>query len=209
MQFNTLQDLWNYCVYCPVCRQNDRTMHVSVGPDTVVDLYYWLYEKGTLLMQCHYHHNTMIYSVEYLIDCLGNTFDVKVSDAKLANGFNAAVREYKKVERAYFFFYIQSSCENCQSASCYGTDIEMDMLGRKITNIGVERETLAISNDQDSFLLSILYDSQTMLVSRLSQNPCENIAMANDKVIQLPLANMDLSNTDKVISKIKTLILFS
>lgn len=211
MQFDYLQKLWDYCLYCPVCHQNDRTMHVSVGPDTVVDMYYWLQDRNLLLMQCHYHHNTMIYSVEYRVDCTNNTFEVEVSDAKLINGFNTAVREYKKVEQAYFYFYVQSSCEKCQGTSCYGADIELDMLNKKISNIGVERETLAIANEQDSFLLSILYDSNTMLVSRSTNpNPYARFVMFDDpNVIKLPLVNMDLSNTDKVISKLKTLIIFS
>src|SRR6202790_4152350 len=130
MQFNTLQELWDYCERCPVCHQNGRTMSVSVGPDAVFNLYYWHQDKATLLLQCEYYHKSTVYSIEYTINCLSNSFTVQVSPGKTLTGFTVPSRN--KINEAYFYFYIQGICDLCGNSASYGNDIELDMLNKLV-----------------------------------------------------------------------------
>ena len=103
--------------------------------------------------------------------------------------------------RPYFYFWIQGSCPACGCASTHGADLELDLLDKKISNIKLERESVYLAN---TYHVSLFHDSDTMLVSRSSSDSEDD-----SKTIKLPLIRLDLSEPDKVINRIKTLILFS
>lgn len=181
-------------------------MLVSVGPDAVFSLNSFSKQDSVLELQCEYDKKSNIYSVEYKIDCNTNHFDVKVTNVR-ENMPETRLPE-AKVTRAYFYFYIQSNCQGCDCSTAHGADLELDILDKKISNIQLERESFWLLNEADKYHISILHDSNVMKVTR-----CYGIDefdfREDDKAISLPIVNLDLSNQQKVVSKIKTLILFS
>jgi hypothetical protein len=206
--FNTVQELWNYCSFCPICQEDCRDVLISVGPDAVFELLSSEKEDGFLNMGCTFRNKKNIYSVQYKINCQDNSFTVEVTDVQLLS--SAAQIPTKKVEEAYFYFYLQSSCPKCQSAFTYGTDLELDILDRKITNIEVEREGFYLLKEIDKYHLTAIYDRNIIIVSRCYASADNELEFEeDDKKIELPMVKLDFSNQTKLVNKIKTLILFS
>jgi hypothetical protein len=203
--FNSIQELWDYCSFCPVC-QNTREMSVSVGPDDVFTLDSFSKRDSILELQCQFHKKQNIYYVSYKIDCNTNSFDVQVTN--VLEKMPETKMPPDKVKKAYFFFYIQSNCQYCDCSTAHGKDLELDMLEKKVYNIGLERESHWLLNETDKFHISVIHDRDVMLVTR-----CYGIDefdfREDGKSITLPLVKLDLSNQHKVVNKIKTLILFS
>ncbi len=76
--FNNVQELWDYCSFCPICTRNCREVIVSVGPDGVFILISSQKKDNNLYLQCTYKNKRNIYNVDYNINCLDNTFQVEV-----------------------------------------------------------------------------------------------------------------------------------
>jgi hypothetical protein len=208
---NTIQKLWNYCLFCPICQDSCRTIRISVGPDRTFEFLSFKKGEHILDVSCLYKKNFYKYQVDYLIDCDNNIFKVNVFevpniDARFHNP--EKVRDVASlIKEAYFFFHIESDCVVCGCSQTHGLDLEFDTIEKTISNIGLERESIFLMKNTDKFHITLIYDSNIMLVSRLikSEGPIEE----DSKALELPLVNFDFTNIDKVISKIKTFILFS
>jgi hypothetical protein len=183
-------------------------MAVSVGPDGAFILVAsQKQDNGTLFLQCTYKNKRNVYSVNYDVNCLDNTFTVDVPYVQELDP--GEVVNTKKVEKAYFFFFIEGLCRECSCTSAHGLDLELDIVDKKISNIGLERESFYLLEGKDKFHVSPIHDRNVMLVSRC-YNDDEGIGfIESDKTIELPLVKLDLSDQDKLVNKIKTLILFS
>jgi hypothetical protein len=204
--FNTIQELWDYCSYCPVCDRNCRDVVVSVGPDGAFSLVSSEKKDNNLYLQCTYKNKKSAYTVEYNINCIDNTFAVDVPNVQeLPLG---EIAKPQKVKEAYFFFFVEGLCHECDCTSSHGLDLELDILDKKVSNIGLERESFYLFQEKDKFHVSVIYDRNVMLVSRCY---FDNEAGFSEsyKTIELPLVKLDLVDQIKAINKIKTLILFS
>lgn len=206
--FNNVQELWDYCATCPICMRHCREVVVSVGPDGVFILVAaQKRDNGTLFLQCTYKNKRNVYSVNYDINCLDNTFTVDVPYVReLAPGETANT---EKVKKAYFYFFIEGLCRECHCTSAHGLDLELDILDKKISNIGLERESFYLLEGKDKFHVSPIHDRNVMLVSRCYPDDEGISFIESDKTIELPLVKLDLSDQDRVVNKLKTLILFS
>ncbi len=207
-QFATIQELWDYCSYCPICLRSCREVVVSVGPDGhFILVAAQKQDNDTLFLQCTYKNKRSIYSVNYDINCLDNTFKVTVPYVQeVAPG---EVANTEKAKKAYFFFFIEGLCRECNCTSAHGLDLELDIVDRKISNIGLERESFYLLEGKHKFHVSPIHDRNVMLVSRCYPDD-EGIGfIESDKTIELPLVKLDLSDQERVVEKIKTLILFS
>lgn len=206
-QFATIQELWDYCAYCPICLRNCREVVVSVGPDGAFILVTAKKQENALYLQCTYKNKRNVYSVNYDINCLDNTFKVDVSHVReIAPGEEINT---DRIKRAYFFFFVEGLCRECHCTSAHGVDLELDIVDRKISNIGLDRESFYLLEGKDKFHVSPIHDRNVMLVSRCYPDD-EGIGfIESDKTIELPLVKLDLSDQDRVVNKLKTLILFS
>ena len=197
--FNTLQELWDYCSYCPICKNDHRNMIVSVGPDNVFSLVDLSKDKNFIHLHCRYRNKSNTYGVNYNIDCQDNTFDVSVADLQITNQDNRLPPI--KVKRAYFYFYIQSTCTNCGilpgASAVYSSDLELDMLNNKVVNIALERESYTLFDGVAPMRIGIYHDSGLIKITPDLQG-----------TIELPMMQLDLSDQAKVIQKIKTLTMF-
>ena len=194
--FSNINELWNYCLFCPICQENCRDMKVSVGPDMVFIMNSYEKTEKMLNLCCNYKNSSYIYTVNYKINCIDNTFIMTVPIAKPNN------ETYRKASRAYFYFYIQSNCKKCNCASAYGNDLDLNTLKKTISNIKLEHEGFSLYTGKESnmFFLEIDHIDNVIFVGCLPDN---------GKEIQLPLFDIDLIDQAKTIEKLKTYILFS
>lgn len=204
--FSNIQELWAYCSFCPVCQSDKREVYVTVGPDAVFSLNSFSKQDSLLELQCAYKKKQNIYSVQYKIDCNTNLFDVAVTNIQIV--ITDSRIPLKKITEAYFYFYIQASCPQCECSSAHSVDLELDIVDKKISNLELERETFLLLNETDKFNITIIHDRNVMLISRLC-GADDFHYREDEKSIELPLVKLDLLNQARAVSKIKTLILFS
>lgn len=206
-QFETVQELWDYCTHCPFCMRNCRETFVSVGPDNVFIIIQFKKEEGKLFLQCTYKNKRSIYNVDYDINCLDNTFTVEVP--KVQELPPGELPNTDRVKKANFFFFIEGICRECCCTSAHGADLDFDILNKKIYNIALEKESLYFLECKDKFHVSPIHDRNVMLVSRCYVDEDGFGITDSEKVIQLPLVKLDHTDQPKTVNKIKTLILFS
>jgi hypothetical protein len=164
-------------------------------------------KDNNLYLQCTYKNKRSIYTVEYNINCADNSFVVDVPNVvELPLGETA---KPQKVKEAYFFFFLEGLCKECNCTSAHGMDLELDIVDRKISNIGLERESFYLFEGKDKFHVTPIHDRNVMLVSRCHPDEDGLGFSESDKTIELPLVKLDLSDQEKATNKIKTLILFS
>lgn len=180
---------------------------MSVGPDPVFILVSSQKKDNNLYLQCTYKNKRSVYTVEYNINCTDNSFVVDVPNVvELPLGETA---KPQKVKEAYFFFFVEGLCRECNCTSSHSMDLELDIVDRKISNIGLERESYYLLEGKDKFHVTPIHDRNVMLVSRCYVDDEEIGFSESDKTIELPLVKLDLSDQAKATNKIKTLILFS
>ena len=206
-EFNSIQELWDYCAFCPICMRKCREVFLSVGPDAVFVLVSHQKKDNNLYLQCTYKNKRSVYTVEYNINCADNSFIVDVPNVvELPIGETA---KPQKIKEAYFFFFLEGLCKECHCTSSHSKDLELDIVDRKISNIGLERESFYLFEGKDKFHVSPIHDRNVMLVSRCYPEEDGLGFSESDKTIELPLVKLDLSDQEKATNKIKTLILFS
>lgn len=201
--FNTLQELWDYCSYCPICQKSGRDMIISVGPDDVFSLIDFSKDDNFMHLHCRYTNKNNSYAVNYNIDCRDNTFNVSVADLQMMMPDTRL--SPIKVKRAYFYFYMQSKCYDCMAAYTYSSDLELDMLNNNVSNIGLERESIYLLKVDDQWHISLFYETDIMHVSKyVGVDIIEEV-----NPIRLPLMKLDWSDQAKVVERIRTLSLFT
>jgi hypothetical protein len=191
---NSVQELWSYCLYCPICKDVCRDVSVSVGPDDQFQVVFSDKDNHILSVQCLYKNKDKKVHVTYLIDCLKNTFEIEGGDESLA--------------KTYCYFYIQSDCRRCDATHTNGTDLELNLEDKQVYNIGIEREGIYLLNTKDKYHITMSYDNNTMLVSKCFQDD-EGMIIDDNKVARLPLVKIDFSKPRKAANRIKTLLVFS
>lgn len=204
---NSVQDLWAHCRFCPICQDMCRDVTIDVGPDDVFTISSFEKQDHILRLECTFRAKKQRYRTVYSVNCLDNTFKVDISEPVHESASSDSYKRNDRASAPYFFFYIFSDCKKCNSAHTNSSDLELDLLERKVSNIGIEREGVYLLTEKDKFHISLFYDRNVMLVSRAREE--DSVIVDDDKHVELPLVNLDFSNPNKVINKIKTLILFS
>jgi hypothetical protein len=198
--FDNLQEVWDYCTFCPLCQKDGRNISVSVGPDRFWSFVSFEKVDNILLTVCTYKYKQNRYFVNYNFNCIDNTFLLKYDSADEI--FQANLLE--KAKEAYFYFYIDGVCPNCECSAAATTDLELDLQAGIITNIQLEREKFLLSEEKDKFHVTSAHSSNILRVSKYDADSFEE-----DEEVELPLFDLDLTNQAKLVNKLKTLILFS
>lgn len=191
---NTVQELWSYCLYCPVCKDICRDIQVLVGPDDHYQVVFSEKEDHILSIQCLYGRKHKSTHITYNIDCLNNTFEIE--------------GDVNRIDDSYCYFYIQSDCRQCNATYTNGADLELNQETKQVYNIGVEREGVYLLSTKDKYHLTLQYDNNTMLVSKCFEDE-EGMIIDDNKVCNLPIVNIDFSKPRKAAHRIKTLLVFS
>lgn len=202
---NTIQELWAYCLFCPICQDSVRTIYVDVGPDDTFQLSNFKKDNHILKLDCAFRAKKQIYNIDYCINCLDNSFTVDIHEPK-------PITDNSRVDKAsapYFYFYIHSACRECDTTHTNSNDLEIELLTSKITNIGMETEDVYLCGDKYNFHIATSYSENEMLISKFKEDPFNGEFVNDDKPCQLPIIDFDYSSPKKVINKIKTLLVFS
>src|SRR5574337_519053 len=202
MKFNNIQELWDYCSYCPICTRKCREVVVSVGPDDHFILVDFEKEGTNLQLQCTFKNKSHIYSAEYNIDCLNNSFSVKIP--KVQSVPEGETAEPERATRAYFFFFLEGLCRECNCTSAHGKDLELRVIDNKIFDIELERENFYLLEGKDKFHVSPIHDRNVMQVNRCYPDDDGISFNESKKIIELPLVKLDLADQERVVSKLKT-----
>ena len=219
-QFNTVQELWSYCLYCPICKDTCREIDISVSPDRYFKLISFKKQDNFLHIFCTSRQKKRdVYKINYHINCQNNKFAVDVfeiieTDPQEMNADTSLDEEEKfrlreRASRAYFYFYINSSCRKCGYTYTNSVDLETNAAEKTVFNIGVEREGIFVLLPNDKYHLTMSYDNGTTLINKCELDPYNNELRDVGKTFECPVINFDFSNLEKVVNKIKTIITFS
>lgn len=199
---NTVQELWSYCLFCPICQDITRDLHISVGPDEAFKLIAHKKDNHILHLQCIFQRTSLSYKVNYTINCLDNSFLLDISEPETSNS------NVDKASAPYFYFYIQGDCKSCNSTYASSKDLELSLLNKKIENIGIELEGVYLLGKESHYHITMAYEDKEMLITRCHEE--DGMIMEDSgKPFRLPIMEFDFSQPNKVINKIKTILLFS
>lgn len=201
--FNTLQELWDHCAFCPICLRKCREVLISVGPDDEFTLLSTKKSNEALHIKCSFKNKTDLYSIIYQINCLDNSYTVDIKYLCPRDSTAEMPTQAPEISEPYFFFFIESFCNECICANSHSIDLEFNTLDRKIYNLKLDREDFSLKSEKDSMLITLSYGKNMLVVNMADRN---NTPLP---FIKLPMINLDFSDQDKAIDRIKTLILFS
>lgn len=195
--FSTLKDLWEYMLYCPICQGSCRAITMSVGPDDVFSLNnYKINKTDSIKIDGSFNHQTFKTNLIFHIDCKQNTFTI---DIKAVEDFKSEKGVYKS-DKPYFYFYLYSKCHECDSSEANSADLELNFLQKKIIDIGVEHEVLYVLEDNSGFKIEYQYDENVVHI-------CEYKVLS--PTLTLSSLELDFTDKNKLLNKLKTLVLFS
>jgi hypothetical protein len=209
--FNSIRELWDYCLFCPLCQNSTRGVSISVGPEPVISLTDYIEPDQNIELRCLYKYKLSKYKlsnykITFTIDLDTNRFETNIHKVDIPEPAKAY---YGRTSKPYFYFYVQGHCYQCGLSSTYSTDLELDILNRKISNIGLEADSFVIADGNHRLVIETYYDTNTMSV-HLDKLPLSDGGFTDDKkAIQLPMRKLDFSDKDKLIHRIQTMITFS
>jgi hypothetical protein len=109
----------------------------------------------------------------------------------------------------YFFFFIESDCRQCNATYVNGSDIELDLNNKIISNIEIEREGIYFLKEKTKFYITFEYDIHNMLISKCYEDENTGEIIDDNKPFSFPIVNLDFSDHKKLLNRIKTILLFS
>lgn len=185
-------------MYCPICQDAVRTVDITVGPDGVMSLDGFSKDGHILMLDCTAKVQSKKYLMFFQINCLDNSFEV---DIKVKTHIGASV---DRASSPFVFFYIQGNCPVCDSANTCSTDLELNLLQKKIVNVGLERESIYLLKEPNKYHVVMAYDSNEMIISRCDKDGCDT-----GNPLSTSLMELDFSDSKKAVQKIKTIVVFS
>lgn len=201
-KFNTLQELWSYALFCPLCQDITREVMVTGGPSNVLEVKSQKKTNEILKVQCTAKLAKQSYNIAYYIDCVKNCFTVSITEAQVQDP------PVKGASSPIFTLGLISDCRICGNTSMNSADIEIDLLSKKVTNFGVEMEGIYLLNQKTKYHLTLNHTVQQLTLSKCFEDDDGSIVDDN-KTISFPLTHFDFSQPKKVLNRIRTLLVFS
>lgn len=199
----TIQELWSYCLFCPICRDITREISIQGGPPEVTQIKSYRKVDHFLEIDCFVTVSKKQYGITYYLDCLRNTFTQTIKEIGIQDP------PINRASSANFYIYFLADCRVCNSTHTNSQDIELDILKKKVSNIGVSLEGVYLLKQKDKYHLTIQHKDQKILVSRMIEDPDSGELIDDNKVVSFPLTHLDFSKPKKLINRIKTLLVFS
>src|SRR5271170_2962504 len=104
--FSNIQELWEYCLFCPICQKENRNIIVSMGPEYNIKVIDHDINNGILEISCTYKY---IYPINFKFNCVDNTFVHLTQDNKIAN----------EILQESVYLYIQGICKKCKCSAAF------------------------------------------------------------------------------------------
>lgn len=221
--FNSLNQLFDYSIHCPICK-HDRKLEITIGPSsfTYKNMFY---KNDVLVIESKFRYSSDnkidldldndVYSamttillpinVTHIINCITNEYRFEIKKTKFVTDINA-IGEAIVEENFWFGFY--SGCPEPCDCGVNSTDIEANGVTGKFENVGVEQESIQLIKTKDMFHVSLHPKDNEIQVTKLIRDEKGDL-LDNSNVIRLPLANIDFSNEERAVEKIKMMIVFS
>lgn len=207
---NTLQELWEYFEFCPICqdfnRKVDQLMAVSVlspvsGP-ILPDVQY-IKHPYNLLISGSIKIGTNTYSSSFNIDCIQNTF---YFDLKEFISFTNTVFPDR------IAFYLGAECLRC-NCSHINSYFFLDINNNTVCYLKPQKEVIHLLSEIDKFHIQLRHSENKMAISRYHLDDIMYLGpksiVDDNKVIILPMVPLDFTDIPKVVKRIKTMITFS
>ena len=201
-KFNTLQELWSFALFCPLCQDITREVIVAGGPSNVIEVKSQKKTNEILKIQCSAKLARQSYNIAYYIDCIKNTFTVSITEAQVQDP------PVKGTSSPTFTLSLISDCRICGNTSMNSEDIEIDLLTKKVSNFEVCMEGIYLLNQKNKYHLTLNHKAQELILSKCHEDDDGSI-IDDNKTISFPLTHFDFSKPKKVLNRIRTLLVFS
>lgn len=200
-QFKSLQELWAYCMYCPLCKEMCRNVIPSIGPDDNFFLKTYRKTGRVLLLKNKYsfineYGNNINNSLNLSIDCETHTVSQNLFDMGSGEIF------YKEING---YIYFIASCNMCDSV-IFSKEISFNNHIINVPEIQIESETYLLNNELEEFHISLHHDFNHMDILRKDIDNHEN---EYKKPITCELFDLDFNNIEKTLKRLKTIVVFS
>jgi len=177
---NSISQLQDQISFCPLCQKKNR--RVSIQSNSVETKIVHCREKDNkIAMRVHADRESKSKAIAYDLDIHSIDFDFIYSNKPDACAPNLD------------FLLLGNCLEGHANAAGI---FSLNTGNKKVENIFYNKETLRIL---DTYRISALYYNDMLLVSSLNDS----------KVRSFPLMDLDFTRPDKIVTKIKTLLLFS
>lgn len=185
--FKNINELWNYCSYCPVCKLFDRNISALIISPSLRSISF-IKDNDKLFMNCETVDNIHV-QINIEIDCENN-----------------ALLDDKLICETDFYLYLTAHCK-CDMSNVSSNNMYFE-LGKISNSIGIEQESVYFINEKEGFHLSLFHTSENILFSKLIKNEYFENSFINDAIITTPIFNLDLNDSEKCFNKLKTIMVF-
>lgn len=207
---NSIQDVWDYCLSCPLC-YSKRSVSITVNTDylTLVK-----YEKDNNKLTIHKMYGKEEKESSILIDCTTNSvISQNIYHAPLSKNDNIDIRDSStkmtEVVHDRLFFSIHGFCQSCHRTQINGNDIIVDLTNNRIIyDNSIQKENFYLSHMEDKFHISLLYYNDSIVVSRYNTDQYGSFITVGS-IFYGKMIECDITNQQKLINKLKTLLIFS
>ena len=159
--FRTFQELWQHCLFCPICQEPSRTITVSIGPDWLWRLTEFQKVGSELKIFCYWILDTEYedrpiktkHSAIFTVNCDNNNYQLNANN--------------ENVRKSSTYIYLHAKCNGCDNTYLDTMDMDFDPETLTIYNFQIEREGAYILSEKDKFHISLQYDRNIMSVSRM------------------------------------------
>ena len=203
-----ISNLWNHCVYCPICKKNCRnicikfllssnrlTNKISVLNTKDIKNFIFSEENNILKLKISIKspHRKYRPPDEYLleINSVNNSIHFENSSTNIQDEL---------------LLYIQASCDKCFSYA-YSSNIKLNTITLNAYNIYLKCEDFYLLDYEDKYFLHVDYHSNETYVSRVTLDK-NNEFIFSDKKYKFPIFDFKSLDQDKIIKKIKTMLMF-
>lgn len=201
--FNTLQKLWSYDLYCPICGDICREISVVCGPDGIWKTLQTTKLDNVLKLETELTHKKEKCNVSFFIDCVTNKFEYYISTD--CEAFCYA----EKAKNSDLFFHLESDCKRCLGSWTISNDVNLNFSTKMVENFSLEGEEVWFD---DKFIINYNYMKNVMTIDKVIQKKKlsgDFIDSSMGKPLPLPIVEFDFKNKKKTLNKIKTMLVFS
>jgi len=201
--FNNLKELINYCENCVNCKKK-RFLRFSFGPDHLIQID----DLGIKASENNLELFTIINYEDELKPNIVSKLNVTININYLTNELTSEITGPKHIDynfskhlKSYYYFYINATCDNCNSYNTFSSDIEIDLYHEVIRNIGLEQENLYFNlNDHVLEIQKDFHHNELLITEYLKDN--------KEKCSIFPFIDLDFRDKEKFLEKINTILTF-
>ena len=203
-EFQNLNELLNAFPTCIVCRENWSATLEMVYENIWSDQYYLAYDYVIVDNILSLYTKETIYEsfskksnhfATYHIDIYSGKYTIEWFDLK--SNFHGLYGAAKW------------TCSSCQTWM-HTESFKLESEGGTLRDISLEGADYYLSSGTDQYIVECQYIRKEMWIENLSQPiPIDNTGRTRNHIVQLPLYNIDLSDTDKAVRHIRTILTFS